>query len=114
MSRKTTAATAFALINDCAATSTLRPVNWQVRNSADLPTAPMMVSAVMTSPPYGEALINLDSFLVRDINLASHRVMTDPAEFVADNPELAAFGRRQRNHVLVAGIGRDIDVDGLQ
>ena len=49
--RNTTAATAFALISDCAATSTLRPVYWQVRNSAVLPTAPMTVSAVMTYLP---------------------------------------------------------------
>src|SRR5450830_1399790 len=102
MSRKTTAATAFALINDCAATSTLRPVNWQVRNSADLPTAPTMVSAVMTLPPCGEALIDLGSFLVRDVDLAGHRVMTDAAILVADNPEFAALGRSQHDHVLIA------------
>src|SRR5450631_961245 len=96
-----------------AATSALRPVYWQVRNSADLPTAPMMVSAVMTLPPYGEALISLGSFLIRDVDLAGHRVMTDAAILVADNPEFPALGRRQRDHVLVAGIGRDIDVDGL-
>src|SRR3972149_9088566 len=95
-SRKTAAATALALVSDCAATSTLRPVNWQVRNSADLPTAPTMVSAVMILPPCGEALIDLGSFLVRDIDFSGDHVMGGAAEFVADQPALAGPGRRQR------------------
>ena len=64
----------------------------------------MTVSAVMSLPPSGEALFGLGSLLVRDVDLAGHRVMTDPAELVADDAELAALGRRQRDHVLVAGM----------
>src|SRR5512143_2059565 len=94
MSRKTTAATALALIRDCAATSTLRPVYWQVRNSADLPTAPAIVSAVMTLSPHGESLITLGSFRLRHINFAGHRVMTDAAILVAQDSVFAGRSRR--------------------
>src|SRR6188474_304693 len=114
--RNTTAATALALISVCAATSTFRPVYWHVRYSASalLVAAPMMVSAVMTLPPLGEACGDaLGLFWVRDVDLAGHRVMTDAAELVADDAELAGFGRRQRDDVLVAGMNLDVDVGRL-
>src|SRR6266545_7761782 len=114
--RNTTAATALALIRFCAAMSTLRPVNLQMRYSASaaVPTTPATVSAVMISPPLGEARARLGSLLFRDVDLAGHLVMADPAELVADDSELAAFGRRERDHVLVAGMNLDVDVDRLE
>src|SRR5450759_1281974 len=74
----------------------------------------MTVSAVMSLPPPGEALFGLGPLLFRDVNLSGHGVMTDPAKLVADDAELAALGRRQRNHMLVARVNGNVDVDGLQ
>src|SRR5262245_25636382 len=92
--RKTTAATALALIKLCAATSTLSPVYWQTRDSAFFATAPMTVSAVMMLSPRCRALFRFRALVVRDVNLARHRMMADPAKLVADDAELAGLGRR--------------------
>src|SRR5690348_71676 len=93
IARKMTAATALALISVCAAVSTFSPVYWQVRNSASRPTAPTTVSAVMLLPLLRKALLGL-GLLVRDVDLAGHGVVADAAEFVADDAECAALGRR--------------------
>src|SRR6516225_4691709 len=112
--RKTTAATAFALIRAWAATSTFSPVYWQVRNSALAGTAPTTVSAVMTLPPLGQALAGLSAFLLGDINLAGHRMVADPAKLVADDAEFAALSRRQRDDMLISRMNLNVDVGRLQ
>src|SRR5262245_40006315 len=94
--------------------STLRPVYWQVRNSAGLPTAPTMVSAVMTLSPPGEALIRPGLLAVGHVDPAGHEVMTDSAILVAHDREFAAFGRRQRDDMLVTRMDLNIDVGRLQ
>ena len=45
---------------------------------------------------------------------AGHLVMADPAILVANDPELARFGRCQVDDMLIAGVDRDIDVGRLQ
>src|SRR5215510_9825283 len=114
IARNTTAATALALISVCAAISTFSPVYGQVREAAAGLKAPMTVSAVMGSSPLGRAWAGLGLLAFGDEDLSGHHVVADPAELVADDAELAGFGRCQREHVLVAGMDLNVDVDRLQ
>src|SRR5215469_9684771 len=68
----------------------------------------------MTLPPLDRALLGLCACPLRDVNLACHRVVTDAAKLVADDTELTALGRSERDDVLVSRMNLDVDIDRLQ
>ena len=97
MVRKTTETNALALISASECLSTLSSVTGQVRNlEASLST----VAAIRC-------------LLTRDRDLAEHAVVPETAELVADDGEFARVGRRQGDHVVVAGQHLEIQVDRL-
>src|SRR5690606_27431232 len=100
-SRKTTAATAFSLMKKTADGQMGRPVVVHVRKCAARRSRRVGGGATSVA-------------MLFDDDAPGHHVMSDAAEFVADDLKLPGRRRRERQHVVVARQNLEVHVHGQQ
>src|SRR5262245_62546116 len=113
--KHTTATTAFTLMSASACQSTLSPVTSQRRKRAARvsPTAGATDQPLLLRPRCCSTVAMALASPLLDNDLADHHVVADPAELVADDPEVARLVGHDLEPVVVAGVDLEVGVYGI-